>query len=183
MAHPALIPYAWTEAFLAALREYPVMRHACEAAGIARSAVHTRQQKDKDFAKAVEEAMEEGVDRAEKEAMRRAVVGFEEPVIHQGRLQFVYERYLDAEGKEQYRMLLDANGQPIPLTVRKHSDALLGLVLKARRKSYGTERTELTSPDGSMSPVDETSRAARVAQLLAAARERKAAEDSFDDLA
>lgn len=160
-------------------------------------------QEDPAFKAAVDDAMEAGIDRAEQEAFRRAVVGFEEPVVYQGQLTPVYER--DAQGmvlmRERKRMVMDttkgekvevidqvpvqakdAQGRPQWLTVRKHSDALLGLVLKARRKSYGTERTELTSPDGSMSPVDESSRAARVAQILAAAKQRREAE-SFDDLA
>ena len=203
MAHH---PFPWTEAFLAALREWPVLSHAARAVGIDRSTAWRAMQADKVFASAVEDAMEEGVDRAELEAMRRGVVGYEEPVVYQGQLTPVWAR--DADGNlvtEEFEMgsvypkdhpkagqpimgtrpvqARDANGQPVWLTVRKHSDALLGLVLKARRKSYGTERTELTSPDGSMSPVDETSRAARVAQILAAARERKQAEDNFDDLA
>ena len=71
----------------------------------------------------------------------------------------------------------DYKGQPVPLTIRKHSDALLAKVLSARRQAYRTERTELTSPDGSMSPMDETTRAARVSQLLEAAKLRKLAED------
>lgn len=140
-------------------------------------------QSDKDFKAAVDDAMEAGVDRGEMEAFRRGVVGFEEPVIDKGQLAYRYERYLDAEGKEAFRKVLDEHGQPVPLTVRKHSDALLSLVLKARRKAYSTERTELTNPDGTLAPIDETTRAARIAQLMAAGKARKAAEASFEDLA
>ena len=168
--------FKWREPFLAALRQWPVMQHACDAVGVDRSTAWRAMQADKDFKAAVEDAMESGIDRAEQEAFRRAVVGFEEPVVHQGRLSYVYERYVDENGEEKYRQVLGANGQPIPLTIRKHSDALLAKVLSARRASYRTERTELTSPDGSMSPMDETTRAARVSQLLEAAKRRKAAE-------
>jgi hypothetical protein len=112
------------------------------------------------------------------------VVGFEEPVVHQGRLQFVYERYEeeDANGvkAEKWRMVLDENGQPIPLTTRKHSDALLAMYLKGRRKKVYADRTELTGADGGpVAQVDETAKAARVAQLLAVAQQRK----DFEDLA
>lgn len=169
--------YPWQAPFLAALREYPVLRHACEAAKIDRTVVWRLTQTDKDFKAAVDEAMEDGIDRAEREAFRRGVVGYEEPVVHQGRISYLYERYLDADGKEKYRQVLDDKGQPVPLTIRKHSDALLAKVLSARRQAYRTERTELTSPDGSMSPMDETTRAARVSQLLEAAKLRKLAED------
>ncbi len=192
--------FDWTDAFLAALREMPVLSHAARAAKIDRVTAWRRMQADKEFAAAVDGAMEAGIDRAEQEAFRRGVVGFEEPVVHQGHLTPVYERdelglVIMVERKRTVRengkdvdvidrvpkQAMDAEGRPVWLTVRKHSDAMLGLVLKARRKAYSTERTELTSPDGSMSPVDESSRAARVAQLLAAAKARK--DDDFTDLA
>ena len=127
--------------------------------------------------------MEEGIDRAEAEAFRRGVVGFEEPVIDKGRLAYRYERYevedIDGHKEEKYRLLLDEQGQPIPLTVRKHSDAMLGLVLKGRRKKVYADRTELTGPEGTPVVIDETAKAARVAQLLAIAQQRK----DFEDLA
>jgi hypothetical protein len=192
--------FPWHDAFLAALRDMPVVQHACDAVGIQRSTAYRARQANEEFAKAWDDAMEAGVDRAEREAFRRGVVGFEEPVVHQGNLTPIYER--DELGLvvmvERRRMVAgtevvdhvpkqakDAEGRPMWLTVRKHSDAMLGLVLKARRKAYSTERTELTSPDGSMSPVDETNRAARAAQLIAVAQARKEAEGAtgFEDLA
>lgn len=174
----------WKPAFLAALAEIPVVAHAARAAGVEYRYVYMTRKADEEFAKAWDEAMEQGIDRAEQEAFRRAVVGFEEPVVHQGRLQYVYERCVDSEGKETYRPLLDDNGQPIPLTVRKHSDALLALMLKGRRKKVFADRTELTGADGGpVQQVDETAKAARVAQLLAMAQQRKAAEDAYGDLA
>lgn len=176
----------WTDAFLAALREYPVVQHACDAVGVNRSLVYRRREAEPAFAKAWEEAMEAGIDRAEQEAFRRGVVGFEEPVVHKGFLSYRLKHNADGslmrneDGLPVYET--DANGQPIPLTIRKHSDALLALVLKGRRKQVYAERTELTSPDGSMSPVaDDATRAARTAQLLALAQQRKAAEQAAED--
>lgn len=138
----------WKARFLEALAEVPVVAYAARAASIDYRQAYRTRQADGDFAQAWDDAMEAGVDRAEQEAFRRAVEGYEEPVIDKGRLAYVYERYLDAEGKEGYRPVLDANGQPVPLTVRKHSDALLGLILKGRRKKVYAERTELTGADG-----------------------------------
>lgn len=182
MAHH---PFDWKPAFLAALREVPVVSRACAAVGIERSTTYRAADADDDFRAAWDDAMEEGVDRAEQEAFRRGVVGFEEPVVHQGRLQFVYERYEGEDGKECYRPLIGADGQPVPLTVRKHSDALLSLFLKGRRKKVYADRTELTGADGGpvQQIVDETAKAARVAQLLAMAQQRKDDADSFGDLA
>lgn len=177
-------PFDWKPPYLAALREMPVVAHACKAVGIERSTAYRAREADEDFAKAWDEAMEEGVDRAEQEAFRRGVVGFEEPVIDKGRLAYQYERYLDEEGVEHYRIRLDEHGQPIPLTVRKHSDTMLSLVLKGRRKKVYADRTELTGPEGGdLKVVDETAKAARVAQLLAIAQARKADADQFGDLA
>jgi hypothetical protein len=176
-------PFDWKPPYLAALREIPVIRHACEAAGIDRTTVWRLRKDDEAFAEAEEAAMEEGVDRAEKEAFRRGIVGFEEPVIDKGRVAYRYERYEeeDVNGikQEKWRMCLDENGQPIPLTVRKHSDAILALVLKGRRKKVYADRTELTGAEGAPVIIDETAKAARVAQLLALAQQRK----DFEDLA
>jgi hypothetical protein len=145
--------FDWKPAFLAALRELPVIAHACKAVDIERSTAYRAREADEGFAKAWDEAQEDGIDRAEQEAFRRGVVGFEEPVIDKGRLAYRYERYLDDDGAEHYRLMLDDHGQPIPLTVRKHSDVLLGLVLKGRRKSVYAERKELTGADGAALPA------------------------------
>ena len=172
--------FDWKPAFLAALRELPVIAHACKAVDIERSTAYRAREADEGFAKAWDEAQEDGIDRAEQEAFRRGVVGFEEPVIDKGRLAYRYERYLDDDGAEHYRLQLDDHGQPIPLTVRKHSDALLGLVLKGRRKKIYADRTELTGPEGGpVQQIDETAKAARLAQLMALAQQRK----DFEDLA
>lgn len=176
--------YDWKPAFLEALRNVPVIRHACEAVGVNRSTAWRAREADEEFAKDWDDAMEEGVDRAEQEAFRRAVVGFEEPVVDKGRLAYRFERHVDSEGNEHYRPVLDDNGQPVPLTVRKHSDALLALYLKGRRKKVYADRTELTGADGGpVQQIDETAKAARVAQLMALAQARKADQDAFGDLA
>lgn len=165
--------YDWRPAFLVALAECPVISTAARAADVNPTTVWLNCKKDPAFNEQVKAAMEQGVDRAEAEAFRRAVVGFEEPVIHQGRLQFLYQRVVNEEGQEEFKPVLDAQGQPVPLTIKKHSDALLAFYLKGRRKTFATERTELTGADGG--PVgmqDEGARAARAAQLLALAQQR-----------
>lgn len=153
-------PYDWKALFLVALAEVPVIAHACKAAGVNRVTAWRARETDPEFAKAWDDAMEEGIDRAEQEAFRRAVVGYEKPVWYKGKLV----------GTE---------------TV--HSDALLALILKGRRKKLYAERTELTGADGGpVAHADETTKAARVAQLLAIAQRRKAEqaeEDDFGDLA
>lgn len=176
--------FDWKAPFLAALRQVPVLVHACEAVGINRSTAYRARQADDEFATAWDDAIEDGVDNAEREAFRRGVVGFEEPVIHKGSLAYVYERYVDpSDNEERFRRVLDAKGQPIPLTVRKHSDLILSLILKGRRKKVYADRTELTGPEGGVLQIDETGRTARVAQLMALAAARKAEQEEFGDLA
>lgn len=154
MAHH---PFDWKPAFLAALREVPVVSRACAAVGIERSTAYRAADNDESFRAAWDDAMEEGVDRAEQEAFRRAVEGTDKGVWHQGTLV----------GSE-----------------RVYSDALLSLFLKGRRKKVYAERTEITGADGGpVQQIDETAKAARVAQLLAMAQQRKDDADSFGDLA
>lgn len=170
------VPYAigWKPIFIKALSEYPVIRHACEAAGIERSTAYRARESDEEFAAAWDEAMENAIDKAEQEAYRRAVHGWNEPVIDKGRLAYAYERIVDEDGKETYRPVLDANGQPVPLTIKKHSDGLLQFVLKGRRRNTYGDKTELTGAGGGpLAVVDDTKKAARIAALLELAKTRK----------
>jgi hypothetical protein len=114
-------PFPWREPFLQALRDWPIVQHACDAVGILRCTAYRTRQADEEFAKAWDDAMEAGVDKAEREAFRRAVEGVDKGVWHQG-VQVGTERV--------------------------YSDALLAKVLSARRAAYRTERTELTGADG-----------------------------------
>jgi hypothetical protein len=175
-------PYDWKSLFLIALAQMPVIGHACDAAGVHRSTATRAREGDEEFARAWDEAMATGIDLAEQAAFKRGVLGFEEPVIDKGRLAYRYERVVakatHAEAGEEvetetWRMALDANGQPIPLTVRKHSDALLSLILKGRRKEVYADRTELAGVEGQPLALDSSARAARAAQLIALAQLRK----------
>lgn len=181
-----MTPYApWVHPFLDHLKTSGNMAESCRAVGVKYGAMMAMKQRDADFAAAVDEALEESYDALEAEARRRAFEGVHEPIVHQGRLSFVTERYLDDEGNEQYRMVLDANGQPIPLTVRKYSDSLMQFLLKGyRRRKFG-DKQEITGADGGpLQVADESKRAARVAQLMALAQRRKDAQgEDISDLA
>jgi hypothetical protein len=170
--------FPWRDAFLAALAEMPVLQHACDAVGINRSTAFRARQDDKDFDAAVREAMEAGIDKAEAEAFRRGVVGFQEPVVHKGSLMYLTRPVVDPETSlVTYELVRDETGQPVPLTVRKHSDQMLALVLQGRRKQVYANRTEITGADGGAVVVDRTARAARLAYLTELAKQRKEAED------
>lgn len=167
-------PIDWKPVFLAALRNMPVIRHACEAADVDRTTAWRAREKDEAFAAAWDEAMEAGIDRAEQAAYTRAVDGWCEPVIDKGRLAWAYKREVDADGKETYSPVLDANGQPVPLTVRKHSDGLLQFVLKGRRRAVYGDKQEITGANGGpVALLDETKKASRIAALLEIAKTRQ----------
>lgn len=194
---------SWIGPFFDALRKTGIVARACERAGVTSTTVYARRREDADFRAAWDDAMEDAVDMAEEEAWRRGVNGYEEPVVYQGQLTPVFERdehgeillrevdQVDANGKPFKAKVpvqkLDERGQPVYLTVRKHSDALLALILKGRRKRVFADRTELTGADGGpVGTVDETNKAARLAALLALAesRKRRAQQaDDFSDLA
>lgn len=118
MAHH---PFDWKPAFLMALAEVPVVSRACAAVGIERSTAYRARETDELFARDWDDAMEQGIDKAEQEAFRRAVEGTDKGVWHQGVLV----------GSE-----------------RVYSDALMALILKGRRKKIYADRTELTGAEG-----------------------------------
>lgn len=173
----------WVKPFLEHLRTSCNVAGSCRAVGISSTAVYALRDKDADFAAAWDDALEDAYDYLEAEARRRAFDGVEEPVVYQGQLTPVFER--DENGKPlqdddgNWVQAKNPDGSPKFLTVRKYSDGLAQFLLKGyRRRKFG-EKLELTGKDGGPVAIDETARAARVAQLMALAKQRK----DFEDLA
>lgn len=175
----------WVSAFLTNLTRTGNVSRSASLSGVSSSAVYALRNKDADFAAAWDQAIEDHTDECEAELTRRAF-GYEEPVVYQGQLTPVWER------DEAGRVVLSEDEQPVQarnpdgslkwLTVTKFSDTLLLAKVKAYRKRYSTERTELTGPDGKAVQIDESTRAARIAQLMQLAQQRKDA-GQFEDLA
>jgi hypothetical protein len=59
-------------AYLEGLRKYPVIRYACEVARISRQTVLNHRKSDPAFAAAEELARQDGIERLERDVMRRA---------------------------------------------------------------------------------------------------------------
>ena len=100
--------------FLEALRVTGLVTDACEIAGIARRTPYDWAQKSEEFAEAMEAARAEGemvlLDEVRKEARRRGIEGWDDPIVYQGKI---------SERKDP------KTGEMVPLTVRKWSDNLL----------------------------------------------------------
>ena len=173
----------WINPFLDALARTGVYARAARMVGVPYGTMMRRKAVDEDFSAAVDEAMKEAVDGAEAELWRRAVSGVEEPIVHQGGFTYLLQRderghpVIDEEGRPVYE--LDDEGRPKIATTRKYSDSLLALLLKGRRKDVFSERQEITGADGGPVQLDEGTRAARIAQIMAVARGRA----DLDDLA
>lgn len=104
--------------FLRAFATRGIVLEGCRAAGVSRSTVDKWREQSEWFEELYCIAIEEAADRIEAEAIRRAVDGYDEPVIYQGMPTTVVD---------------PVTGEQRQLTVRKYSDALMALVLKGAR--------------------------------------------------
>src|SRR5690606_25550898 len=82
-------------AFLAAFAETGNVTAAAKAADINRTLHYQWLETDADYAKRFEEAREQAVERMEREALRRAVEGWEEPVFHKGEVCGTVRKFSD----------------------------------------------------------------------------------------
>ena len=110
----------WRDRFLDALRVKGNVRESCAVANISRAVAYEARATDEAFAAAWANALDEAADVMEAEAWRRGVEGVDEPVY--GRV-----------GK-------DRDGEIG--TVRKYSDSMLALLLKAHKPEKYRERHE-----------------------------------------
>lgn len=100
---------------------------ACKVCKIGRTAIYEWRDADPLFAAKLATAIERGIDETEDEAHRRAMLGYDEPIVYQGEIQKV-------RGKVQ--------------TVKRFSDYLLARYLAAKRAAWRVGRTEITGAEG-----------------------------------
>lgn len=124
--------------FLKTLAATGNVTQAANAAGLPRSSLYQWRERDTHFAAAWNEAIEAATDALEAEARRRAVEGVETAVIRGG------------------RMVLDEEGNPI--TIRRYSDNLLAMLLRAHRPEKFGDRTASGSGDAEAGNVTFTFR-------------------------
>ncbi|MDC9701519.1 MAG: hypothetical protein PSN37_04775 [Alphaproteobacteria bacterium] len=83
------------KSFLEALAGTGNVSEAVRVAKISRSTVYKYRKIEVDFAREWDEAEQEAADRLEREAWRRAVEGFDKPVIYRGKVTDIYKDYSD----------------------------------------------------------------------------------------
>ena len=102
--------------FIQALAECGNVSDACKAAFVNRETAYEHKRNNAGFATAWDDAIETAIDRLEKEAIRRGRDGVNEPVFYQGEECGV---------------------------IRKYSDSLLALLLKAHRPEKYRENVNM----------------------------------------
>ncbi|HXH11169.1 MAG TPA: terminase [Alphaproteobacteria bacterium] len=102
--------------FLAHLRQTANVTEAAQMINMARRSLYDARERDPEFAKQWDDAVEEATDALEREARRRAVEGWDEPVFYKGQLQGY---------------------------IRRYSDRMLELLLRAHRPDKFSERVNL----------------------------------------
>lgn len=177
-------------AFCAALAETGQVSKACKAVGISRMTAYEWRQDIPEFREAWAKALKVAQLVLEDEAMRRAVEGVDEPLVHKG--QFTYRRdyaAIDPETGERVHplaapVLLGEDGSPIPETVKKYSDTMLIFTLKAADPAKYRDNSHVTLAGDADNPlsINDGTAATRLATLLAAAEARKRAQGDDDDL-
>jgi len=113
--------------FLEALIDKPVIFSAAKVVGVCPLAVQKAINEDEEFSNNVDLAMQVGLGAAEGELWERAVEGAKVPVFDKGKPV----------------MVIDENGESVPLYAYKTSDKLLEFILKTRRSEVYGDKAQL----------------------------------------
>jgi hypothetical protein len=135
------------ERFLQALAETGSVTAAIAVAASSRTRVYELRRVDPTFASAWEEAEEIAADRLEEEARRRAVEGVSEPLVSGGKVV--------------------RDDQGLPMVVRRYSDHLLAVLLRAHRPARRERPVRFQLP-ALQSPADAVDAMAAIAAGVAA---------------
>jgi hypothetical protein len=132
------------ELFIKALQIRGNYASAAIDAGICYETQKGWRKESPDFAATCAAALEVFKGSLMNEIVRRGRDGFEEPVIFQGRVMYKHD-------PNTGRVMLDDDLEPIPLTVRKHSDPLLASLAESTGVLAGKKGASVTIdglPDG-----------------------------------
>jgi hypothetical protein len=125
--------------FLEALAETGIIAHAAKKVNVDTSTINRYRHKYPEFDAAIEEIKADTIDLMEAEAIRRGVHGWEEDVFFQG----------------------EKTGH----TIRRYSDKMLEMVLRANVDKYANKSSvEVSGPNGGPVQISETK--SKLLQLL-----------------
>ena len=124
------------EVFLQVLEDTASPKQAAQVCGISRRLAFEYKQNDLEFRRRWEQAIDVAMDALLDEAYRRACIGVDEPVIYQGQLATARD---------------PQTGEERALTVRKHSDRLLEVMLKFRFGDQLADRLRVKVEDTGLS--------------------------------
>ena len=125
--------------FCRAYAQRGIIREGTTAAGVSRRTYMKWRKDDEQFNEQCTEAKQMAVDLLEAEAHRRAVDGFDRPVIYQGEVTDTYTDY---------------------------SDSLLGMLMKGNKPEKYKERTQHSGSIGRPMTLDEETKEDVVASIL-----------------
>lgn len=136
-----MVPNTFTperrEVFFLVLEDTCSPKQAAAAAGISKQAAYYHRANDPEFRARWDKAVDVALDSILEEAYRRGALGYEEAVVHGGRVATVVDR---------------TTGEERPLTVRKHSDRLLEVLLKFRYGDQMADRLKVKVDSIGMDP-------------------------------
>jgi DNA-binding CsgD family transcriptional regulator len=122
-------------AFLAAIAAVPSVTRAAQAAGIHRSFHYSRYESDPVYKAAFDRAWEMGIAACEDDAVEKAMIGYDEPVIYQGQLQ--YEVVRDEKGE----VVMNGDKPAFrPLIIRRPNPGLQQFILRGAKPEKYRER-------------------------------------------
>lgn len=123
--------------FIAFLREDPTVSLACEHIDISRDTAYKWYDKDQNFAKAWDDALERARDVGRSSIYKRGIIGWQEPMVSMGKVVYEDDPVLDKEGNQKF----DQKGRPMTqqgakVMVPKSSDSLALAWAKANLPEY-----------------------------------------------
>jgi hypothetical protein len=152
--------------FLEVLEETASPKAAAAATGITRSTAFYHKANDLEFRKQWEAAVEVALDALLEESYRRAVVGHDEPLVHQGRLSTVID---PVTGEERVQ------------TIRRYSDRLMEVLLKWRYPQMADRLSVKVEDTGLSADALLAMPAAERAQLVALLGKYSTSKQEQDD--
>ena len=133
---------AQQSAFLEAFKEFGHDGAAAAIVDITVSEVEKWKEVDEQFLAMYDDAYQYFSGTLVKEAITRARDGWDEPIVHRGEVQYLKD-------PETGQPILDDDLVPIPATIRKKSDGLLKMALRANLEEYKpNSKVEVTGVEG-----------------------------------